>query len=229
MAKLETLRKAIDKRYNDWINSSVNNSSDNISSAVVSNSNSSINASSSNKIKSNNSSVDAKFLQPTSADTNTSKLSVSPRSSSLNSSSESLSLFSKTPGNPSSTNSSTNPPPKSPSFQNLIPISSSPAIPNSGISSPDLRTQNKPNNSYFTNNNSSMTPAELYSGLKQISESTSDLSVLIFDIRPMEDYIQGHIKWNVINAGLKNNNSGLVHLEPDWIHSGYIYLMRLFA
>ncbi|TPX77781.1 hypothetical protein CcCBS67573_g00939 [Chytriomyces confervae] len=65
-----------------------------------------------------------------------------------------------------------------------------------------------------------MTAGELYAGLAALSKQPT--KVLLFDVRPMEDYIQGHLRWP--DAGGKKQGSdfasGLVHIEPDWLHAG---------
>ncbi|KAJ3195973.1 ubiquitin-specific protease doa4 [Irineochytrium annulatum] len=69
-------------------------------------------------------------------------------------------------------------------------------------------------------NAKSMSAAELYMGLTQlISDDVPPMSVLLLDVRPMEDYVQGHIKWKKRGTG-NHHTSGLVHLEPDWIYEG---------
>ncbi|KAJ3063307.1 ubiquitin-specific protease doa4, partial [Podochytrium sp. JEL0797] len=66
-----------------------------------------------------------------------------------------------------------------------------------------------------------MTPDELHSGLVSTNQAGSTMRVLILDVRPMEDYIQGHLRWPDMRADkTAGNESGLVHLEPDWIDDG---------
>ncbi|KAI9342843.1 hypothetical protein BDR26DRAFT_259752 [Obelidium mucronatum] len=65
-----------------------------------------------------------------------------------------------------------------------------------------------------------MTPGELHAGLLSIPQG-SKTRVLILDVRPMEDYIQGHVRWpDTRNAKGSDIASGLVHIEPDWLHPG---------
>ncbi|KAJ3100043.1 hypothetical protein HDU97_002527 [Phlyctochytrium planicorne] len=64
----------------------------------------------------------------------------------------------------------------------------------------------------------SMTAAELYTGLQQTLLNGMKTAVLLLDVRPKEDFIQGHIKWkNTLTPG---SRSGLVNLEPEWITDG---------
>ncbi|KAJ3322967.1 ubiquitin-specific protease doa4 [Blyttiomyces sp. JEL0837] len=58
-----------------------------------------------------------------------------------------------------------------------------------------------------------MTPAELMAGLDQIIQQLATITVLLLDVRPMEDYIQGHITWKKTHT----SGSGLVLIEPYWI------------
>ncbi|TPX72166.1 hypothetical protein SpCBS45565_g00688 [Spizellomyces sp. 'palustris'] len=54
-------------------------------------------------------------------------------------------------------------------------------------------------------------PDRLLALLKQGSTS-----VLILDLRPMEEYILGHVKWKMRQDGVQG---GVVHIEPDWLAS----------
>ncbi|KAJ3023746.1 UNVERIFIED_CONTAM: ubiquitin-specific protease doa4, partial [Siphonaria sp. JEL0065] len=70
-----------------------------------------------------------------------------------------------------------------------------------------------------------MTAAELHAGLLSIPQG-SKTKVLIVDVRPMEDYIQGHIRWPDASAKSSKSGeitSGLVHVEPDWVHPGFVF------
>ncbi|KAI8622102.1 hypothetical protein BC830DRAFT_874091 [Chytriomyces sp. MP71] len=72
--------------------------------------------------------------------------------------------------------------------------------------------------------NRTMSAGDLYLGLAG-QEKDNTTKVLVVDVRPMEEYVQGHVRWpdekrkaSAVGAG--EVSSGLVHLEPDWIHPG---------
>jgi hypothetical protein len=69
-----------------------------------------------------------------------------------------------------------------------------------------------------------MEPAELHKGLQQLMESSST-KLLVLDIRPMEDFVQGHLVWKKVGSGLNGGEgsgckSGVLHLEPEWLKEG---------
>ncbi|KAJ3116912.1 ubiquitin-specific protease doa4 [Physocladia obscura] len=82
-----------------------------------------------------------------------------------------------------------------------------------------------------------MSASDLHAGLSSLAQSKTSTKVLILDVRPMEDYIQGHLRWpdgGVSSSNGKDLVSGLVHIEPDWIHAGIdtdqiIYSLRGFS
>jgi hypothetical protein len=65
-----------------------------------------------------------------------------------------------------------------------------------------------------------MSPAELYAGLCMLKNGEGNTRVLLLDVRPMEDYVQGHLRWCGHNTSLEDSSSGLVHIEPDYITEG---------
>ncbi|KAI9357940.1 USP8 dimerization domain-containing protein [Zopfochytrium polystomum] len=73
----------------------------------------------------------------------------------------------------------------------------------------------------------SMTCPELHAGLAQVIEGLLASSVLILDVRPLENYIQGHMKWRRLRNNPKATFemgsifTSLVHIEPDWITTGW--------
>ena len=104
-----------------------------------------------------------------------------------------------------------------------------------GLSEPQTTTAAR---TIALNNNNQpapMSPAELHSGLLTIINGTSLGSslqnILVIDVRPMESYVGGHIKWRRIRkmpmaasgSNIVESNTvmtGLVHIEPDWLHEG---------
>ncbi|KAJ3081686.1 ubiquitin-specific protease doa4, partial [Rhizoclosmatium hyalinum] len=70
-------------------------------------------------------------------------------------------------------------------------------------------------------NDLKMTCAELHAGLQSIQKEGSQTKVLVLDVRPMEEYIGGHIRW-IVDVPVKNGEvgSGVVHIEPEWLHDG---------
>ncbi|KAJ3390095.1 ubiquitin-specific protease doa4 [Entophlyctis sp. JEL0112] len=66
-----------------------------------------------------------------------------------------------------------------------------------------------------------MSAVELHAGLVSLGPAKSgNTKVLILDVRPMEDYIQGHLRWPMDSIGGNDLESSLVHIEPEWVHAG---------
>ncbi|KAJ1567379.1 hypothetical protein HK405_006180, partial [Cladochytrium tenue] len=71
----------------------------------------------------------------------------------------------------------------------------------------------------------SMTVAEFHAGLLEVVQGNYPSNVLVFDIRPMESYVQGHVKWRRLRNNptakfAENNFTGLIHVEPEWLNAG---------
>ena len=67
----------------------------------------------------------------------------------------------------------------------------------------------------------SSTPSPQLSGISAVEIQTllanSTPKILFIDIRPMEEFIQGHISWRRHQSA---PNSGLINIEPDWLREG---------
>lgn len=67
----------------------------------------------------------------------------------------------------------------------------------------------------------SSTPSPQLSGISAVEIQTllanSTPKILFIDIRPMEEFIQGHISWRSQQSA---PNAGLISIEPDWLKDG---------
>lgn len=57
---------------------------------------------------------------------------------------------------------------------------------------------------------SEISPSNLYNLFTQ-----TRLHVLVLDVRPMQDYLQGHVRWKTRPEA--QIPSGIVQIEPDWL------------
>ena len=49
--------------------------------------------------------------------------------------------------------------------------------------------------------------------------STTALKVLFFDVRPIQDFIVGHMSWKSILKTQPGINGGVINMEPEWLES----------